>query len=318
MKLSFSEFEAVLAVARHGGFRAAARSLGQTSSSLSHAVAGLENRLAIKLFNRTTRSVSLTAAGQHFVNGIGPALQSIERTIDELGAEASEPSGTLRINTSLGAARMMMEPIVLAYSRRYPKVALEVVTDDAFLDLADVSFDAGTRLADAVPSDMIAVPIFPLLRMIVVGAPAYFEEHPRPLSPPDLSRHRCINHRMANGRLYRWEFERHGQDMTVDVAGKLIFDATELALSAALAGVGLAYVEEGMAQPHIEAGRLVNVLGGWTPAFPGLSLYFSGRRNIPLKLRALIDLIRERHADRPVGLPGRNPAIHPISDGPTS
>ena len=293
MKLSFAEAEAVLAVARHGGFRAAGRSLGQTSSALSHAVASLENRLAVKLFNRTTRSVSLTAAGEQFVNGIGPALQSIGQTIDELGAEASEPSGTLRITTSLGAARMMLEPILLAYSTRYPKVTLEIATDAAFVDLADGSFDAGARLADAVPPDMVAVPIFPWLRMIVVGATDYFAERPKPSSPLDLAKHHCIQHRMANGRLYRWEFERRGEAMTVDVPGVLIFDATELALSAALAGVGLAYVEETSARPHVEAGRLIEVLSEWTPPFPGLSLYFSGRRNIPLKLRALIDLIRE-------------------------
>lgn len=294
MKLSFVEAEAVLAVARHGGFRAAGRVLGQTSSALSHAVAGLENRLAVKLFNRTTRSVSLTAAGKQFVNGIGPALRSIDQTIDELGAEASEPSGTLRINTSLGAARMMLEPILLTYSNRYPKVTLEIATDAAFVDLADGSFDAGARLADAVPPDMVAVPIFPWLRMIVVGTPGYFAERPKPASPLDLAKHDCIHHRMANGRLYRWEFERRGDAITLDVAGTLIFDATELALSAALAGAGLAYVEETSARPYIETGRLIEVLSEWTPPFPGLSLYFSGRRNIPLKLRALIDLIRER------------------------
>jgi DNA-binding transcriptional LysR family regulator len=288
------EMEAVLGVARHGGFRAAARDLGLSSSALSHAVAGLEERLAVRLFNRTTRSVALTAAGEQFVAGIGPALRAIEQTVDDLGASASEPSGTLRINTSPGAAQMMLQPIICEYGRRYPQVTVEVVTESALVDITGQGFDAGARLADAIPPDMIAVPIFPKLRMIVVGAPAYLAGRRAPSVPADLVEHRCIGMRLASGRLYRWEFERHGETMLIDAPGNLILDATDLILAAAVEGVGLAYVEERGAQPHIAAGRLIPLLDEWSPPFAGLSLYFAGRRHIPRKLQALIDLIRER------------------------
>ncbi len=295
MMPSVAEMEAVLAVARHGGFRAAARDLCLSSSALSHAVAVLEERLAVRLFNRTTRSVILTTAGEQFVAGIAPALQAIAQIVDDLGANASEPSGTLRINTSPGAARMMLQPIILEYGRRYPQVTVEVVTESALVDITGQGFDAGARLADAIPPDMIAVPIFPQLRMIVVGAPAYLSGRRAPIVPADLLDHRCIGMRLSSGRLYRWEFERHGEAMLIDAPGNLILDATDLILDAAVDGAGLAYVEERGALLHITAGRLVPLLDEWTPPFAGLSLYFAGRRHIPRKLQALIDLIREGH-----------------------
>ncbi|MCA6111192.1 LysR family transcriptional regulator [Bradyrhizobium cenepequi] len=294
MRASLAELEAVAAVARHGGFRAAARELGASSSALSHAVAALEERLAARLFNRTTRSVSLTAAGELFVTEIVPALRSIERAMDEVGAHANEPSGRLLINTSPGAAHMMLHPIILEYARRYPRVTVEVVTESALVDITGAGFDAGARLADAIPPDMIAVPIFPRLRMIVVGAPSYLTGRPLPSVPADLLEHICVGMRLASGRLYRWEFERRGETMRIDVRSNLILDSTDLILSAALEGAGLAHIEEGRARPHIAAGRLVQLLDEWTPPFPGLSLYFAGRRHIPRKLQALVDLIRER------------------------
>jgi DNA-binding transcriptional LysR family regulator len=296
MRASLAELEAVVTVARHGGFRSAARELGVSSSALSHAVAALEERLAVRLFNRTTRSVSVTAAGEQFVTEIGLALRSIEHAVDEVGARASEPSGTLRLNTSPGAARLMLQPIILEYALRHPKVTFEVVTENALVDITGAGFDAGARLADAVPPDMIAVPIFPKLRMVVVGSPAYLSGRQLPASPADLRGHRCIGMRMASGRLYRWEFERRGETMLIDVQGNVILDATDLILAAALEGAGLAYVEERGAAPHIASGRLVQLLDEWTPSFPGLSLYFAGRRHIPRKLSALIELIRERSA----------------------
>lgn len=294
MKPTMAELEAVSAVARLGGFRAAARELGVSSSALSHGVAALEARLAVRLFNRTTRSVSLTAAGERFVAGIAPALQAIEQAVDDLGAIASEPAGTLRINTSPGAARMMLHPILLEYCRRYPQVTVEVATESALVDITGMGFDAGARLIDAVPPDMVAVPIFSQLRMIVVGTPDYLRTRQVPRVPSDLHDHTCIGMRLASGRLYRWEFERNGEAMAIDVRGNLVLDSTDLILASALESAGLAYVEEEAAKPHVEAGRLIAMLDEWTPPFPGLSLYFAGRRLIPRKLQALIELIRER------------------------
>ncbi|WP_157220488.1 LysR substrate-binding domain-containing protein [Flavisphingomonas formosensis] len=297
MRASLTELEAVVAVARHRGFRPAARMLGISSSAISHAIAALEERLAVRLFNRTTRSVSLTSAGEELVGQIEPALGAIDAAVEGIGIHASEPNGSLRINMSHGAARLMLDPILLEYGRRYPKVRLEIVTDDALIDITAAGFDAGARLHDAIPPDMVAVPVFRKLRMIVVGSPAYLEGRERPLVPRDLAAHQCVQMRLSSGRLYRWEFERRGHAMALDVPGNLVFDASDLVLSAALAGAGLAYVEEKGARGHVVAGRLIQLLDEWTPPFEGLSLYFPGRRHLPPNLRALVDLIREVNAE---------------------
>lgn len=293
MRVTLAELEAVLAIARHGGFRAGSRALGVSSSALSHAILALEERLAVRLFNRTTRSVALTSAGEELIAQVAPAMGAIEAAIESIGQHASEPTGSLRINTSRGAARLMLEPILLAYHQRYPKVVLDVVTQDALVDITAAGFDAGARLHDAIPPDMVAVPIFSRLRMVVVAAPIYLAGRPLPKAPKDLMGHNCVQMRLSGGRLYRWEFERHGVSMTLDVPGNLILDGTDLILSAAVAGAGIAYVEERSALPHIAEGRLVELLADWTPPFEGLSLYFAGRRHLPPNLRALVDLIRE-------------------------
>ncbi|PND26108.1 LysR family transcriptional regulator [Sinorhizobium sp. M4_45] len=294
MRASLSELEAVAAVARHGGFRAAARELGMSSSALSHAIAALEERLAVRLFNRTTRSVALSAAGEQFLSAIAPALQTIENAIEHIGEHSSRPSGRLRLNMAPGAARMLLEPLLLEYGRRYPEVELEVVTENALVDVIGKGFDAGVRLAEAISPDMVAIPITRTLRFLVVGSPEYFKGRSKPVVPLDLVRHRCIQMRMANGRLYRWEFERRGEAHVVDVPGNLTLDATDLILEAALSGAGLAYIGEYSLAAHIATGRLVPVLEEWCPAYPGLSLYFSQRRHMPARLRAFIDLIREQ------------------------
>ena len=294
MRASLSELEAVAAVARHGGFRAAARELGMSSSALSHAIAALEERLAVRLFNRTTRSVALSAAGEQFLSAIAPALQTIENAIEHIGEHSSRPSGRLRLNMAPGAARMLLEPLLLEYGRRYPEVELEVVTENALVDVIGKGFDAGVRLAEAISPDMVAIPITRTLRFLVVGSPEYFEGRSKPVVPLDLVRHRCIQMRMANGRLYCWEFERRGEAHVVDVPGNLTLDATDLILEAALSGAGLAYIGEYSLAAHIATGRLVPVLEEWCPAYPGLSLYFSQRRHMPARLRAFIDLIREQ------------------------
>ena len=298
MKASLAELEAVAAVARHGGFRAAARELGMSSSALSHAIAALEERLAVRLFNRTTRSVSLTAAGEQLVADVSPALATIGHALEQAGAQSSLPSGTLRLNMAPGAARILLAPVLLEYSRRYPTVELEIVTENALVDITGRGFDAGVRLAEAVPPDMVAVPIVPPLRSLVVGSAGYFATRPPPQVPADLLQHRCIRFRMPGGRLYRWEFERHGESLLLDAPGSLTLDATDLMVEAAVEGAGLAYLGELSVAPHIAAGRLVPVLEDWSPPYPGLSLYFPHRRLMPARLRALIDLIREKAGAR--------------------
>ncbi len=297
-KASLIELEAVAAVARTCGFRSAARELGMSSSALSHAIAALEERIGVRLFNRTTRSVALSPAGEQFVAEIAPALATIGSAIDNAGEHGAEPSGRLRINTSLGAARMLLTPLFLEYGRLYPRVEVEIVTEGALVDVIGQGFDAGIRLAEAVPPDMIAVPILAQLRSVVVGSPAYFEEWGVPQVPTDLLRHRCIRARMASGRLYRWEFERRGESMLIDAPGTLTLDESGLMLEAALAGAGLTYLAEQAVAEHVAAGRLAIALEDWTPPYPGLSLYFAGRRNVPLRLRALIELIRSRDLSR--------------------
>lgn len=298
MKASLSELEAIAAVARHGGFRAAARELGMSSSALSHAVAALEERLSVRIFNRTTRSVTLSDAGERLVAEVAPALAALGRAIENAGMSSGSVSGTLRLNMAPGAARMLLKPLILEYGRRYPEVEIEIVTDNALVDVIGKGFDAGVRLAEAVPTDMVAVPIIPTIRSLVVGSPAYFRQRPRPLVPGDLLQHRCIRARMASGRLYRWEFARHGQSILIDAPGSLILDASDLMLNAALEGAGLAYISEASVADHIVAGNLISVLEDWSSPYSGLSLYFAQRRQMPARLRALIDLIREQNASR--------------------
>jgi DNA-binding transcriptional LysR family regulator len=293
MKPTLSELEAVAAVARHGGFRAAARELGMSSSALSNAVASLEARLGVRIFNRTTRSVALSEAGEALVAAVTPALATIDEAVEAIGVHAAEPSGTLKLNMAQGAAAMLMD-LWLEFARRHPRVQLEIATDNALVDVNALGFDAGVRIAEAIPADMIAVPIIPTLRSVVVASPAYLAEHPTPKVPGDVLNHRCIGMRMGGGRIYRWEFERRGQAVLVDAPAVLTFDATDLIAQAAIAGAGLAYLEARTLAAPLADGRLVTVLDDWTAPYAGLSLYFPGRRLVPAKLRALINLIRER------------------------
>ncbi|HZZ67424.1 MAG TPA: LysR family transcriptional regulator [Phenylobacterium sp.] len=294
MKASQIELEAVVSVARQGGFRAAARELGMASSALSHAVAALEARLGVRLFNRTTRSVALSPEGEQFVAEVAPALAAIQAALARVEEHQAEPSGVLRLNMAPGAARMILAPLVFEYMHLHPKVDVEVVTEGALVDVVGQGFDAGVRLAEFVPPDMIAVPITRTMRTLVVGSPAYFEGRPRPRTPQDLMGHRCIRARMASGAIYRWEFEKRGQSLEIDVPGDLTLDESDLMLQAALAGQGLAYLSDPATAEHLAARRLLSVLEDWSPAYPGLCLYFPSRHNIPARLRAFIELVRQQ------------------------
>jgi DNA-binding transcriptional LysR family regulator len=289
------ELEAVLAVARHRNFRAAATELEVSTSALSHAVAALEARIGVRLFNRTTRSVSLSEAGAQFVDSIAPALSTIRGAIEAAGSFRDTVSGMLRINTSAGAARQVM-PVFIDYIKRYPEMKLDIVTEGKLIDIVADRFDAGIRLADIVPQDMIAVPFGDMQRFAVVGSPAYFARYKPPRTPGDLLAHQCIRMRMPSGSIYQWEFERHGEVLRLDVQGPLMLDEPGLMLQAVRAGLGLGCMSEWNVAADLQDGTLVRVLEAWTPPLDGLCLYYPGRRHMPAGLRALIELIRE-HAD---------------------
>ncbi|WP_248768469.1 LysR family transcriptional regulator [Pseudomonas sp. MWU12-2345] len=290
-----TELEAVLAVARHRSFRAAAAELEVSTSALSHAVSALESRIGARLFNRTTRSVALSEAGAQFVESISPAMSTIRAAMEQAGSHAGIPAGTLRINTAVGAAKQAM-PLFVEYMRRYPQMNVDIVTEGKLIDIVVEGFDAGIRLHESVPQDMIAIPLGLPLRLLVMGSPEYFSRHPVPQTPTDLLKHRCIRLRLPSGRIYHWEFERHGETHAVDVQGVLTLDESTLVLEAARAGLGLVYATQWNAAADLAAGTLVSVLEDWTPPFDGLSLYYPGRRHVPAGLRALIELIRERNA----------------------
>ena len=292
MKFGLAELTAVLAVARQRNFRAAAGDLGMSRSAVSHAVSALERRIGVRLFNRTTRSVSLTAAGEQFVASVSPALKEIEDALTAATSRQATPAGALRINASVTAA-LQMWPIFEEYMRRYPAVTLDVATEGRFVDIVLKGFDAGVRLAEGVPKDMIAIPVGPQQSFAVVGSAACFRKYPEPKSPADLKGHRCIRMRLPNGSIGRWEFERRGERFLVDVDGTLTLDEPALVHQAALAGLGLAYLNLWRVQPDIKRNRLVRVLDEWTPPFEGLCLYYPGRRHLPAPLRALVDLVKE-------------------------
>jgi len=288
------ELEAVLAVARHGSFRAAATDMGMSTSALSNAVAGLEARLGVRLFNRTTRSVALSEAGEQFVARIAPALGDIRGAMEAVNLLRDTPAGTLRLNTSVGAARIVFEPIVLAFLKRYPQMQVDLVTEGRLIDIVAEGYDAGIRVADAVPRDMVAVPMSGDMRMAVVASHEYVAAHGTAATPGELMDHRCIRWRLASGARYRWEFERHGESLTLDVPGPITLDEPSLMRTAVHAGVGIGYLSELHVGDDLKQGRLVRMLADWTPPYPGICLYYPTRRHVPAGLRAFIDLIREQ------------------------
>ena len=292
-KIGILELEAAMAVARRRSFRAASSDLGVSPTALSQTIAGLEARLSVRLFNRTTRSVSLTQAGQQFLAEIEPAVGAINQAVETVNTHRDKPAGSLRINSSAGAARRILAPIILEFVRFYPDMQVDLVTEDCPIDIVAEGFDAGVRPGDTVPADMIAVHLEPAQRFAVVGAPTYFEDRATPKTPQDLLTHTCIRARMPSGGMYRWEFEQDGRMITLDVPGQLTLDDASLTLEAALAGAGLAYLAEWWIGESVCDGRLHRVLESFIPTSAGLCLYYPSRRYQPAGLRALISFIEE-------------------------
>jgi DNA-binding transcriptional LysR family regulator len=292
-KIGIVELEAAMAVARRRSFRAASSDLGVSPTVLSQTIAGLEARLGVRLFNRTTRSVSPTNAGEQFLAEVEPAVGAINHAVETVNTHRDKPVGSLRINSSVGAARRILSRIILEFVRLYPDMQVDLVTEDRPIDIVAEGFDAGVRPGDTVPADMIAVHLEPKQASAVVGSPAYFKGRAAPKTPQDLLRHTCIRARMPSGGMYRWEFEQDGRVITLDVPGQLTLDDASLMLEAALAGTGLAYLADWWIDKSVREGKLRRVLDRFIPSSAGLCLYYPSRRYQPAGLRALISLIQD-------------------------
>lgn len=293
MQRGLVELEAVVAIAGRGSFRAAALELGMSTTALSNLIGKVERQLGVRLFNRTTRSVSLTDAGRTFVEQIGPALRDIQEAMAAVRSQQDTPSGMLRVNAFASGAREILAPLVLKFLRRYPQVHVDLVTEGRIVDIVAEGFDLGLRTADLVPSDMIAVPLGLPRSFAVVATPSYFEAHGRPRLPPDLLVHQCIRIRLPNGAPYRWHFEKDGNPVQVDVNGPITLDEASLSRLAVLDGIGVGFFMEADVRDDIAAGRLERVLQDWTPSTAPLCLYYPGRKNPSAAFRAFVDMARD-------------------------
>lgn len=293
MKLNFSDFATFVAVAKHQGFRAAGDALGVSPSAVSHSMKQLEQRLKIRLLNRTTRSVSLTEAGQSLYDRLSPAFENISLTIDDLNRFRDLPVGTLRINAAQQAARLFLMPLVTEFIRCYPDIKVEITTDDRLTDIVKHGFDAGIRLKDIVEKDMIATPIGPPVRFAVVATPAYFEKYALPDHPNELVDHQCVVFRFPSGRAYHWEFERDGNKLEVSTDGNITVDDLDLELDAVLQGAGIGYLIYEQVEQHIKEGRLISVLDAWLPERSGFHLYYPNRQYMPYGLKSFLAFIRQ-------------------------
>ncbi len=291
-RAKFSELAGFVAIATHGSFHKAAIEIGVSASALSHALRQLEDRLKLRLLNRTTRSVALTDAGQRLYERLAPAFADIGAALDDLNALRSAPVGVVRINAPKQAARLVLMPLIAAFTMKYPAVALEIVADDNLVDVVAEGFDAGIRFGEFLAQDMIAVPIGPPLRLAVVASPGYFDHKPKPAAPGDLQDHVCIRYRYPSGKPYHWEFGRDGSALEVEVKGPLIFDDMDMVADAVRAGAGIGFVFEGQVLGEIEDGRLIRVLDDWCPPYPGFFLYYPSRRNLSFAMRSFIDFVR--------------------------
>ncbi|CDM57105.1 MULTISPECIES: LysR family transcriptional regulator [Rhizobium] len=281
-----------LAIANHRSFRKASVELGVTASALSHALRAIEERLEVRLVNRTTRGVALTEAGERLFDRIRPAFLDIDAALEDLNSFRGQPYGKLRINAARASTRLVLLPIVSRFLKAYPSVEVEIVIDDALVDMVSSGFDAGVRFGESVAADMIAVPIGPRHRFAVVAAPSYFENRGKPVTPHDLRDHECIRYRFAAGAFYRWEFERGGIELEIEVAGSLTLGDQDIILDAVLHGCGLGYLFEEQVQRAVADGRLIPVLEDWCPFYPGFFLYYPSRRQLPTALRAFVDFVK--------------------------
>jgi DNA-binding transcriptional LysR family regulator len=282
-------------VAEHRGFTAAAAELEVSPSALSQAIRQLEARLAVRLLNRTTRSVSLTEAGEAYLARIGPAVTQVIEASEDMNVLQGRPGGTLRLNAARVSVVMVLQPILAGFLQEHPNIHLELTNDEGFVDIVERGFDAGVRLGESVHQDMIAVPLTGPLRMVVVASPEYLRRVPAPRHPNDLLHHNCIRFRFTGtGRIHKWEFQIDERLVEYEVKGNLTISDTTFGVDAAMEGIGLAYLFEALALPHIRAKRLKRVLTAFAPTFPGFYLYYPNRQHQSTKMQALINYVTRR------------------------
>lgn len=298
MATDLQDLFAFLAVVQAGGFREGARASGTSASSLSEAVRRLETRLGVRLLNRTTRSVSPTEAGARLAERLVPALGEVEAALDVVNSFRDRPTGTLRLNVPATVARLVLPSIVTPFLKAYPEIKLEVIVEDSFVDMLAAGCDAGVRYDERLEQDMIAVPIGPRFqRFATAASPDYLRARGRPEHPRDLLGHACLRGQFASGAMPIWEFERDGEIVRVDPSGPLIVRlgaAVDLAVDAAINGLGVIHLFEDWLRPHLDSGALEPVLEPWWQTFTGPFLYYPGRRHLPAPLRAFVDFIRSR------------------------
>ncbi|HUB90595.1 MAG TPA: LysR family transcriptional regulator [Dyella sp.] len=300
MAVEFNDLAAFLSVTRAGGFRDAARASGVSASGLSAAVRRLEAKLGVRLLNRTTRSVAPTEAGLRLIERLAPALAEMEAALDVLNRFRDSPAGTLKLNVPAGVARVVLPPIITTFLQAYPDIRIETVVEDSFVDVLSAGCDAGIRYDERLEQDMVAIPIGPRLqRFATAAAPGYLDRHGRPQHPRDLLSHACLRGQFASGALPVWEFERDGEVIRVDVTGPLLVrpgPAFDLAVSAAVGGLGIVHLYEDWVRPHLDSGALEPILQPWWQNFAGPFLYYPGHRHLPAPLRAFVDFVKESNA----------------------
>ncbi|MCI0997511.1 LysR family transcriptional regulator [Pseudomonas sp. ICMP22404] len=286
-----------VAVVNAKGFREGARLSGKSASSLSDAVRRMETRLGVRLLNRTTRSVVPTEAGARLMERIVPALGEVESALDVVNEFRDRPSGTLRLNVPVSAATLVLPSIITPFLKSYPDIRLEIITEESFVDMLAAGCDAGIRYDDRLEQDMIAIPIGPRVqRFATAASPAYLQARGRPAHPRDLLQHACLRGKFPSGAMPLWDYERDGETVSVDPGGPLVFrvaGAVDLAIKAALDGLGVIYLFEDWLKPYLDSGALVPVLEPWWQGFSGPYLYYPGRRYLPSPLRAFVDFINE-------------------------
>lgn len=292
-KASFSELNAFMSVAEHSSFAVAAKHLGISRSSLSEAIRTLEEKLGVRLLNRTTRSVAVTEAGERLLLELGPALAGLDSALDVVNGFRDKPAGNLRLTVARPAAKAVIEPVLAKFLKTYPSISLEVISDSALTDIVKSRFDAGIRPGHILEQDMLAVRVGEDARPTVVASPDYLNQHPRPKKPADLHDHNCIRQRFASGALMPWVFEKRGRSLEIAVHGSLVVSDGDLALRAAIDGVGLARLPITTVGQQIDSGRLIPLLQDWAPPSVGFFLYYPSRRQTPAALKALIEFLRE-------------------------
>ncbi len=304
MQHDLGDLNAFVAVARARGFREAARATNASASALSEAVRRLEAQLGVRLLNRTTRSVVLTEAGERLLARLAPALREVDAALDVVNGFRDRVAGTLRLNVPVSVARLVLPAILPRFLAAYPEIKVEVMAEDSFVDVLEAGCDAGIRYDERLEQDMIAVPIGPRRqRFATAASPSYLRAHGRPEHPRDLMNHSCLRGRFASGAAPLWEFERDGEVIRLDPSGPLVVGpggAMELAIDAAVSGVGVIHLFEQWLRPHLDSGALEPVLEPWWQSFSGPFLYYAGRRLVPAPLRAFLDFIKSGDGGSPL------------------